>query len=291
MPRMTNLPNLPNLPKLPKLPKLWNLSKLWTLPKLPKLWKKPVFTMMVLVLPFGYQPDNPDSSAMSIGVYGGMGQAVAVLRDCSGRISETAPYEFREGAVAVAFSQVSGDARVLTGIKGGWLRADDVLTDSKDDEEKYRDRRSSYVNPNVSVEGVYTGAGFGLLFGDVPLFAEDVTLDPNAKQRVDVGMTGHLRAGSLSEVYFLLSLNETLPLYSGGGLFNAGVGYPVGSDVRLFTGFALGVQEKPGFVQQATISIPRQPVQLHLAGRIGAPNDRDENSGSVGITWSSHLNR
>ncbi len=267
MPRMTNLPNL------------------W------KPWKKPVFTMMVLVLPFGYQPDNPDSSSMSIGVYGGMGQAVAVLRDCSGRISETAPYEFREGAVAVGISQVSGDAQVLMGIKGGWLRADDVLTDTEDDTEKYRDRRSSYINPNISVEGAYTGAGFGLLFGDVPLFAEDVTLDPTEMQRVDVGVTGHLRAGSLSEVYFLLSLNETLPLYSGGGLFNAGVGYPVGRDVRLFTGFALGVQEKPGFLQQATISIPDQPVQLHLAGRLGAPNDRDENSGSVGITWSSHSNR
>jgi hypothetical protein len=84
--------------------------------------------------------------------------------------------------------------------------------------------------------------GVGVLFADRHLY-ESTEREPKEYP------TGHLRIGSRSKRYFSLGVLESVPLYSGGGFFDAGWGFRPApwADVWLGGSFG-GPYDSPGML-------------------------------------------
>ncbi|MEZ4650270.1 MAG: hypothetical protein R3E97_16100 [Candidatus Eisenbacteria bacterium] len=259
--------------------------------RLPRLTRNLGYATLVLVLPLGYQPTETDSSGVSVGVFGGMGQAVSVLRDCSGRTVSEQAVQFSEQAFSFAFSQAkSSGAVAVVGVRGGYFTTDDAH--SVDHPDRTVHHEDWYVNPHVAIEGETVGVGFGLI---TPAISESVNdlgrpdpFDIWEADRSKIPVSCHLRLGPRDEAFLLASVAENTPIYSGGGLVNIGLGYRVADGVRFFTGLTTGFYEQPGVIQQASFDVPSTPIQLQLSARLGEFGDMPESGGSIGIVYAPY---
>ena len=253
-------------------------------PRLPRL----AYVTFVLALPLGFQPTRTDSTALSVGVFGGTGEAVAILRDCSGHSLAQSTVHFRETAFAFGFTQADYDNVVTVGIRGGRFESDDVLDPDHLEESRHFDRW--YLNPHVAIEGETFGVGFGLIAPGVVAHVRELGGPDESvarkNSRTQIPLSGHLRVGQRNDVYMQASLAENTPIYSGGGLFNIGLGYRVMNGARGFTGFSTGFYEQPAMLQQASIDVPSTPIQVQLSTRFGGFGNDPESGGSVGLVYS-----
>jgi len=227
----------------------------------------------ILVLPIGYYPEDPDSSGLALGVYGGHTQMASVIRSCQGDIVSSDAYTGTEVAGA-AYMAVppSGHEPLVLGLRGGYW------------ETRTGDQRFSltYWNPNFNLETEYFGWGLGYMYGDVPRQFDDL-----ANPYQDDGylrVTGHLRIGNAGKVYFSTSWGENSPLVTGGGMFDIGLGYPVGRTTRAFSGLTAGFYDGPGFSQQFQSRIARR-LDLDLRFRFGSSGGVFEGGMSAGLVW------
>lgn len=247
--------------------------------------KAPLHVFMVsfiLVLPIGYYPDDPDSSNLSVGVYGGTGQVASVLRDCSGTAIRTEKSSFKDvSGIATWTLNPRQKTHIIIGVRGGYwqaskarfpVRSSTATTEMKLDFE--------YFNPNLSVERRHVGIGFGVIFGHVPIFFDDLFDDLYE----EISISYHLRLGNIKKFHFILSTAENTPLISGGGLFNLGFGYPAGSKMSMFTGLSFGFYDLPGFLQQSRMRINNR-IDTDITLRLGGAGDAFEGSLSAGLIY------
>lgn len=243
--------------------------------------KPPLHLFMVsfiLVLPVGYYPDDPDSSNLSVGVYGGTGQVASVLRSCSGTAIRTEKSSFKDvSGIATWTLNPQEKTRIIIGVRGGYWRASKArfanLGNVSTAEMKLN---FEYFNPNLSVERKNVGIGFGVIFGHVPISFDDLY------ERISV--SGHLRLGNIKKFHFIFSFAENMPLISGGGLFDLGFGYPAGSKMSMFTGLSAGFYDRLGLLQQTRIRINNR-VDTDITFRIGKAGDAFEGSLSGGLIY------
>lgn len=230
-----------------------------------KLWQRftrAAGTTFLLSMPIGYLPESKDSTDLYVGVHGGAGQVVAVLRDCNGEPLSS---------VAVKYSDVGGSASwpvhhtpLVLGLSGGgWF--------AKDADIEY-----GWINPSLSIEGRDVGFGIGYVGGDFP---QDFG---NLSEPDHVRYSGHLRLGSPRSFYIRVGVAESTPLISGGGLWDAGFGFPVGSKVDLYSAFSTGFYDQSGFAQHARFRLSRH-FDLTAAVRVGQADNQFEGSAAAGL--------
>ncbi len=219
---------------------------------------------LTAILPFGYYPNYPDSSQFEIGVGGGFGQAASVMRDCSGAIlrSQSLEYKDVEGKASVRFRMQGGMYNVLT-VRGGYFR---TSVTAWDEPYPVPDAHAdfSYFGASIAAEGKNAGFGGGFIRGRMPTDFDD----SYGFDSVRTFPTFHLRLGNAEKVHFLGSYAENLPLVSGGGYLNLGLGYPVGGGVRLYSGASALPYDHFGFLQQAQIRL-NQNWAVDVSGRFG----------------------
>lgn len=258
--------------------------------RFPRLTGRFGYFTFVLVLPFGIQPTETDSSKVSVGIFGGAGQALAIMRDCSGQSVSDDLIQFREGALGIAVSSVwDGESIASAGIRGGVLASDEVPVPGRPGERRYR--QEEYVNPYLALEGAAVGAGLGVILPGVGANAREWSEpDParlDSESRAKIPMSGHLRLGPRDQVYAIASLAENTPIHSGGGLVNVGLGYRATTAVRGFTGLSGGFYEQVGILQQVSVDLPRHPIQIHASFRVGEVDSELETGASVGLVYSA----
>ena len=97
---------------------------------------------------------------------------------------------------------------------------------------------TSYINPYLSMEKETIGLGFGVVFANDQLWRDRVR-SYGEHDEPSVFPTGHIRVGELDKLYIKASLWEGVPIYSGGGMFDLGVGLHPGP-VEVYAGLETG---------------------------------------------------
>jgi len=144
---------------------------------------------------------------------------------------------------------IQANQKVHIGARGGWINetahymgssldpavVDTFLSFVQLPESTFT---TTYFNPYFSIEGKDVGWGLGVVFADNQIWRDKVR-DYTDFDNASVFPTGHLRFGPLNRAYFKLSLWEGVPIYSGGGMFDIGMGVHPGP-LELYAGYETG---------------------------------------------------
>lgn len=243
--------------------------------------------LFILILPFGYESPDSDSTDFKLGLYGGTGQVAAVIRDCSGApvASETARFNEAGGSASLHLGSDKTVSFWVTG-RAGTYRIDDARTPVPDwydvttpsPEQSFTEE---YAGVSLSVEGPAVGIGFGFIAGDLPIYYSYFA-EPTEGQSHLKG-SGHFRLGYINRFHLLASLAEGRPLLSSGPL-QIGFGYPFSNRVHGFSGLSTLWYDRAGFLQTVSIDLNRH-LAIDFSGRFGSAAGHTEASISAGLTY------
>ena len=264
----------------------------------------------ILVLPFGYYTQSPDTADAAIGLHAGYGNVATVVRDCEGKAlhSESSTFHDVSGSAYAVIGR-SQNASYIVGLRGGYWESGAVFASEYSGEDPdYGNSYGatapyhvtySYINPNLSLEFKNVGIGLGIMFGNIPGSFSDhqpvpapgqtpEEMESNmlmmSQEKDDIPISAHLRFGNIEKKHFIASFAENLPLASGGSYFDVGVGYPVGKSARMFTGVSAAFYNQPGFLQQARFRISGS-FDGEVAVRLGQAGGELEASISGGLIY------
>jgi len=215
------------------------------------------------VMPLGVELPEENPGELMIGVHGGGGQVISVVRDCDGNAISSKSHPLTEISGSAQYSRKTSDnTSIVFGIRGGQIGVRQVTY--------------QYFNPHIGIESRLVGLGIGYFGGDVPLMFGDEN---------DVArLSSHLRIGSSDGGYFLVSLNENQPLLTAGGPFVIGGGYAPGSRVRGFTGLSAMFYDGVGLAQQFEIELS-EIFLVDLGFRIGKAHESFDGGASIGFRF------
>ena len=124
-----------------------------------------------------------------------------------------------------------------------------------------------YVNPYFAIESENIGFGLGVIVSEQPLRSDNAREFPLDKNRT-TQPSFHLRFGNLDKIYFNYSLWENVPVYSGGGAHNAGLGLQLGKLVGVWGGVSTGGPYRTdAALFRATIG-SFSPASVNLTARV-----------------------
>ena len=212
----------------------------------------------VLALPIGIDSGDENQTDVVYGLYGGTGKYTSVIEGCDGP-PRTVDNTFVEGAAAL-YMRVPQRTRspFVVGVTGALWYSDITLASSSNydvEQGKYLDQhvgRQTFavVTPSISYEGEDEGIGVGVLIGRYPRdFNDEIEFMPH--------ITGHIRVGKADKMHLGISLNENLPLNSGGGAYNFGLAFPVGRKFNMYHAFTFGGYHRGGLTHQFRIRLDK----------------------------------
>jgi len=161
--------------------------------------------------------------------------------------------------------------------------------------DSYANTSYGYVNPYLAIEGGKMGIGLGLVASGVPLRTKETTRVPedlDSRERT-AQPSFHLRFGPRDKFYCAYRLWEGIPIYSGGGMHNVGLGFALGKRADVWAAYATGGPYRTDAVFLQTVIHPNSSVGLSLSLRV--PKDLQtaqqdgtisEIGGSFGLVFS-----
>ena len=243
----------------------------------------------VVLIPYilGFSPNPADSASTTIGIAGGGGSYGVVSRDCSGRAIEVNNYPISDVGVSIdhkmsifRFGAKAGLASVSSPWGDGTIR---------------------YVNPNAGLDSKFIGLQGGALFtndfGGKFFFERGLfgsLISPGwygytgPAQYTTVYPSMSLRLGYLDKWYITTGLYDNLPLISGGGLLDFGIGFHTGlkPNSRWWVGF--GIAPFDGAIASLKGDIPlSDDLLLNVKGNFKS-GDATEYAFGVGTTILLH---
>lgn len=214
-------------------------------------------------------------------VVGAIGNYAVIDRGCEGQVIATHPHEFSEAGLEVRHRFPSNAA---IGVRSGVVRdrSHEIVTDYS--VFPYRDSLVelkddvTYYNPYVAYEGRGGGIGAGWILssGDFG----------NEGEKTVLPWSAHLRLGSLDGPFFRISVMEGLPLYSGGGYAEAGLGMRPNRSVDVYGGITSGPYDGPGLMMKLDWRVQRNFAVI-VRGRAGNSGGESQNGIGLGITYVS----
>lgn len=222
----------------------------------------------------GVSADEDDTTQISIKIGAGAGSYAYVTRGCEGQVLREQDVPFKDLGFSVDCQLKSP---VQVGLKAGKIW-DEYKYAVYTDGTGFEERANAYLNPNASLDGGWLGIGGGYFFAkrDLP-------------KRGDRGWarrlaSWHLRIGR-PRFYFSIQMLENVPLYSGGGYFNLGLGGVAGRQIRYWVGWGMsGPYDGTGFVAKSNLRLKRN-WYLDLTGRVGASEGIFERAISAGLNY------
>jgi len=204
---------------------------------------------------------NEDSSVTSLMIAAGAGSYAEVSRGCEGQVLSKEQRRYRD----LGFAASHGfEGPLEVGVRATVLRR---MPGYEDDEIVW--------NPNVSVEGRHVGFGLGYVSNADRPVSDEFDIWP---------VSGHLRFGSPTKMYFSVHALEDVPLVSGGGTVRSGIGFRPSRAVDAWVGLGYGPPyDKPGFQVKSTIHL-NSILDLNASGRLGRSEGQSENAGSLGLS-------
>lgn len=171
---------------------------------------------LLVALPVAVEiPSDPDSAATRTGAtrvsaFMGAGTYSLIERGCEGEVVRTRSTDFRDVTGAIEHEFPNG---FVVGVRGGRLEEKKETIQHYPEFTVRSERTNSYVNPYIGTEQGAAGFGMGWIIPRETLHGG-----------FDGGPSLHARFGRLDAHYFLLSYMESMPIYSGGGSFEAAIG-------------------------------------------------------------------
>jgi hypothetical protein len=189
-------------------------------------------------------------------------------------------------------TQVSKKAKV--GLRTGFIKDKRIKFTSFDPDRYVLQDKTSYIfNPHFSFDWKYFGFGLGCLMSTSGIYYPSFKLEhySSGNNLVKSAVSHHFRLGNPKYLYVSVSHLENIPLISGGGYLNYGVGTEAVPSLYLWVG---GSGQKP-FEKEALLlkaGIKLSPNwTLNFAHRSGKSNGRyinkpiKENGFSVNLNY------
>ena len=229
--------------------------------------------LFLFPLVIGVQGEGPDSSETNFKLAGGAGSYAYVSRGCAGEVLNKQKIPYADGGFSIDH-KFKFPLRI--GFRGGYIREHSRTSW----EQAYStDERTNnfYFNPDMALDWKYFGIGAGFFSSQKDLYWRDIGPARNFP-------SGHIRIGS-PRFYFLAHLMESVPLYSGGGYLNLGLGGKVSRKVSYWLGLGIiGPYDTEGFLVKTDFEFAKN-WQLNLAGRWGGSQGISENAVSLGLSY------
>jgi hypothetical protein len=237
---------------------------------------------LMAIVPFGYYAGDRDSSRVRIDVGGGAGQYLAVLNSCND-IPEKRLDDFKDIGADISF-RPSVRLPLVFGLRGGHLSTDpEKIVYAYFQSSTPPSFENGYINPYLSIETKYFGAGTGWvrnLGPEIPAAYFDLDLD--FRQEKDFA-SGHIRVGAYSSVYAIVSFCEGVPIASQYGYFFLGGG---GSIKRWhFAGGFSGGPYHGGGVYLGLSHDTKHYGRPSLSVRAGGSEGEFEGAINLGWSW------
>jgi len=206
------------------------------------------------------------------------------VRDCEGRVVESTRQDFSDVAAEVNHRFQSG---AEAGIRGGYVDNGFVFLEPSEDPYVAlagEERGVYYVNPYIGPESRRFGLGVGVIWASDPLLNGDLNV---GRVTAEAGHryypSGHLRIGPRS-THFSLRVLEGLPICSGGGIVDMGVGWRT-NHVRGFAGMSgSGLYDGVGVVLNLTLNASDR-LEIGTNLRLGGSEGAAEYGGGLVLGW------
>jgi hypothetical protein len=229
---------------------------------------------LLLPLVIGMPVGEDDTTQMSMKVAGGVGSYAYITRGCEGQVLTKEDIPFQDIGFSFDYKVKSP---VQVGIRAGkiWEKYKyAVYTDGIE----FKEMTNSYLNPHISLEGKWLGLGAG------PFFAKKYLPRRGDRQWDKCLPSWHLRIGN-PKFYFSIHMLENVPIYSGGGYIDLGLGGTPSRKVGYWLGLGTeGPYDNVGFVAKTVFQI-KGSWYLDLAGRLGSSQGISESAVSVGLNY------
>jgi hypothetical protein len=237
--------------------------------------------VLLAVFPLGIQFGDEDSTSTTLGVSGGGGNYVALLRSCEDEVIRKDEREFAEGDVWVAYQKHYHGRRAIrlhfSGGAANFSGADSLFT-GRSSEDFW------YFRPGVRFDFSHIGFGIGLLHTSepIPTGQDDLAADDDGFP--ETLPTGTIWIGSLRTIYVDASFYQEGPLLSTGAL-TIGLGARLGQRVDAWGGVsAFGPYSDGGVLLRTNLQMTKR-IGLGVQARLGQSDGSDENSFNVGISY------
>ena len=221
-----------------------------------------------------------------LGVTGSIGRYALIDRGCEGQVLDTHPRDYGEAGLEAVHLFDSG---LGVGVKAGAVRekVTERTTVTDYSQYPYRDTTlvttydwdNAWVNPSLAYEGGNGGIGIGVVV------ARRAFVSPAADER-RIMPSFHARVGPLDRSHLRVAYMESVPLYSGGGYFDFGVGSHLSRRWDLYAGVSTGPFDGPGFALRTEYrALPNLAVNVRT--RLGHSGGEAQNGIALGLTYVS----
>ena len=233
--------------------------------------------LFLLPLIVGMQPNQDDSTEINVKLAAGRGSYSHITRGCEGVTSEQ-DIPYKDIGISVDYKV---KPQVQVGLKAGTIWEEykyGVYTYGIKIDEMTKSYTNSYINPNISFEGKRFGIGIG------PFFSRKYLPYREDRNWIKNSVSWHLRVGR-PKLYFSIHMLENVPLYSGGGYINLGMGGIAGRKTNYWFGLGTsGPYDGVGFLAKTNFNLKRS-WYLDLAGRLGISEGNVEHGISIGLNY------
>ncbi len=257
---------------------------------------------ILLALPVSVEVPGSDSTSGNgetrLSVSGSVGRYALIDRGCEGQVLDTHRHPYAEAGLEAVHTMDNG---LSMAVRGGVIHetftSRTVLSNSSVVTTRH-EWDNHYVNPSIGYEGSSGGIGAGLVFSRRPFLLGD----QDAYLRYDSGFPSsgsnsattlpsfHVRGGSLDGRYFRLAFMENVPLYSGGGFFDIGVGAHLNRSWDFYTGLSATPFDGPGLALRTEYRA-HPNLALQVKTRLGSSGGELQSGVALGVSWLDRPSR
>lgn len=234
--------------------------------------------LFLLPLVIGAPVAEKDSSETNIKLSGGAGSYAYIHRGCEGEVTSKENAPFKDAGFSIDH-KFKGPVKI--GLRSGYIFEKQLWYDHCFPAPTSKHRKNIYVNPHFAFEGESFGIGFG------PFFAQKSLWGSEQQEWGKNLPSAHIRIGN-RKLYFSANLLENVPLYSGGGYVNFGLGFRRNVSfwwIGLGGGLPLsGPYDAWGLVAKSNLRL-NSNWHLDLAGRLGVSEGVSESAISIGLNY------
>lgn len=241
--------------------------------------------LMILPIVVGVQKQPSDSlyTDLTIGAGGGSYANTFYTRHYTpGSGCDGGGYTYNEYREKIGYqdagigieTQVSKRAKL--GLRTGYIKDKRVKFINYDTDEYNLESKTSYIfNPHFSLEWSYFGFGLGIAGATNGFYYPSLKREEysEGKNIAKIKPSYHLRLGNPKYIYASISHLENIPLISGGGYLNYGVGTEAIPNISLWAGSGKKPFEKDCFLLKAGVKLSHN-WSLNCAYRSGESNGR-----------------
>lgn len=241
-------------------------------------------------LPVSVEIPSSDSTGAGgetrLGVTGSIGRYALIDRGCEGQVLDTHPHEYGEAGLEAVHLFDNGFG---VGVRAGAVRekVTERTTATDYSQYPYRDTthvttydwENSWVNPSVSYEGDDAGVGIGMVTARQPFMH-------NTESGLRTLPSFHVRLGPLDRSHLRIAFMESMPLYSGGGYSDIGVGSHVHRNWDIYAGISTGPFDGLGVALRTEYrALPNLAVSART--RLGYSGGEAQNGVALGLSYVS----